>query len=417
MLSFEQLRKSKINKITMSQEIGEAFIRLALALDQHLPGYIDSYSGPPDWQTQAKAAGPRPLAELAQITSTLATQISQDSTLNVQRKDYLARHVSAMQTSIRLLQGERLSLADEVEQLYDVRPTFVSESIFEEAHRVLDELLPAGDSLGERMTARNQALEISVEQAKQVIPSICEHFRQRSRANFPLPKDEAMELVFVKNQPWGAYNWFLGNGRSRIDINTDLPLRANVLADLLAHEAYPGHHTELSIKEQKLVREAGRQEHRLALINAPSCVVSEGIATCALSIVLPEAEWATWHAEEIFPRVGLAHLNAEREHRIDQAQQKLGGINGNAAFLLHDQKASVEAVSNYLMRYQLTTAAKARKTVEFLSNPLYRSYTFTYSCGKQMLQDLFAAKDNTHHWFNRLLCEAVTPSQIRDWMK
>lgn len=401
----------------MSQEIGEAFIRLALALDQHLPGYIDSYSGPPDWQAQAKAHGPQPLAELAQATSTLASQIAHDNTLDAQRKDYLARHVAAMQTSIRLLQGERMSLADEVEQLYDVRPAFVNESVFEEAHRVLDALLPAGDSLSARMALRNQALEIAVEQAKQVIPYICEHFRQRSRALFPLPNDESMDLVFVKNQPWGAYNWFLGNGRSRIEMNTDLPLRANVLADLIAHEAYPGHHTELSIKEQKLVREAGRWEHRLALINAPSCVLSEGIATSALSMILPEAEWAPWHAKEIFPRVGLAHLNAEREQRIDQAQQQLGGVNGNAAFLLHDQGASVETVSDYVMRYQLTTAAKSRKTVEFLSNPLYRSYTFTYSCGRQLLKDLFAAKAETQHWFTRLLCEAVTPSQIREWMK
>ena len=48
----------------------------------------------------------------------------------------------------------------------------------------------------------------------------------------------------VQDQPWSGYNWYLGNGRSRVDLNTDLPIYAYLLTDLLTHEGYPGHHTE-----------------------------------------------------------------------------------------------------------------------------------------------------------------------------
>lgn len=48
---------------------------MALALDQHLPGYVDAYFGPPDWREQAKTEGPRPLPELAQQASMLAVAI------------------------------------------------------------------------------------------------------------------------------------------------------------------------------------------------------------------------------------------------------------------------------------------------------------------------------------------------------
>ena len=52
----------------------------------------------------------------------------------------------------------------------------------------------------------------------------------------PSPTDESFDLFPVTNQPWGAYNWYLGGGRSRIDIDTDLPLRITSLAETIAHE-------------------------------------------------------------------------------------------------------------------------------------------------------------------------------------
>lgn len=149
-----------------------------------------------------------------------------------------------------------MALADEVEALYDVRPTWVEEVLFEEAHRLLDDLLPAGDSLRERMALRKGMLEVSVEQVQQLLPLIQQNLHRLSRQHFPLPDDESVEFTFVQNQPWTGYNWYLGSYRSRIEINTDLPLHINDLADLVAHEAYPGHHTELSIKENRLVRQS-----------------------------------------------------------------------------------------------------------------------------------------------------------------
>ena len=39
--------------------ISQRFVRLALALDRHIPGYIDAYFGPPEWKEQSIAHGPR----------------------------------------------------------------------------------------------------------------------------------------------------------------------------------------------------------------------------------------------------------------------------------------------------------------------------------------------------------------------
>jgi hypothetical protein len=58
---------------------------------------------------------------------------------------------------------------------------------------------------------------------------------------------------------------------------------------VVAHEAYPGHHTERVMKEDKLYLGEGRLEHSIALSNTPSALVSEGIATNALQAVASEA--------------------------------------------------------------------------------------------------------------------------------
>ena len=402
--------------IVSADSIAQTYVQLALAVEQHVPGYIDAYYGPPEWQQQAKANGQRPVDELARKAADLAAAIAADTDMGAQRRDFLARQVRAMQTSLRMLQGEQLTLTQEVVALYDITPEWTDEAVFEQAHRVLDELLPPGDALTERMTTRKKATEIPAERVEALFHEIAAELRIRTQARFPLPSDESFELQLVNDQPWSAYNWYLGNCRSRIDINTDLPLYITDAADLMAHEGYPGHHTELSIKESQLMREQGWTEHCLTLINTPSCVVAEGIGTRALAALVPDDELVNWYANELFPRAGFEHLDAQNEHAINIARRKLRGVSGNAAFLLHDQNASKDRVVAYIMRYALIESNKeARKWIDFISNPLFRSYIFTYHYGGEMLDALFAAQDDRARWFTRLLTEPVTPGQIRAW--
>lgn len=395
--------------------IGKEYVRLALAIDQHNPGYIEAYFGPAEWQEQAQTEVPRPLPELARQAAQLAGTIAYADEMDERRREFLTRQVLAMQTSLRLLQGETLALADEVAWLYDVRPAWVEESLFAETYRLLDELLPPGDTLRARVAQRKEGLQLSAAQLSQLIPLIHRRLRQLSRDRFPLPEAESVAFVLVQDQPWMAYNWYQGQGRSQIEINTDASLYITDLVNLVAHEAYPGHHTELAIKDFRLAQQAGRVEHCLTLVSAPSCVVSEGIATCALAAILPDEEWVAWHAAEIFPLAGLAHLDAARELLIEQALEQLNGAYGNAAFLLHEQGATAAQVRDYLQQYGLLTEAEADHLIRFMSSPLDRSYIFTYYWGKKLVEGLLAVKGERPYGYAQLLTEAATPTLIRQW--
>ncbi|HSJ89446.1 MAG TPA: hypothetical protein VK909_19700 [Anaerolineales bacterium] len=397
------------------QDFGEEFVRLALAIDEHMPGYVDAYIGPEEWRVQAKQQGKISLSELSKQTDELATQLSKADGIDAQRKDYLARQLTAMQMTLRLLSGEKVSLADEVQALYDIQPTWKEESNFEEAHKLLDDVLPGNGSLRERMTTWKQSLEISVDKVKVLLPHIINKLRVLTREKFGLPDGEGFNVEFVADQPWSAYNWYLGNSKSRIEINTDMPMRISGLPELIAHEAYPGHHTDFCLKEQKLVKNLKYYEFTVNLLYAPSAVMAEGIATTALRTILTEAELEEWFRQELLPLAGMSHIDPKRIFSISHAREKMDGIGGNAAFMMHDQHKSEEEISKYLQRYNFSSDEEARHTIRFISQPHDHSYIFTYHAGHDLLEELFQHGDR-EHFAKRLMQEPVTPSMVRQWI-
>ena len=94
----------------------------------------------------------------------------------------------------------------------------------------------------------------------------------------------------------------------------------------------------------------------------------------------------------------------------------MDGISGNAAFMLHDQGKSEDEIIQYLQRYNLSSEREAKQTIRFISDPLNRSYTFTYNVGHDLLEELFQGVDRDHY-FKRLIEEPVTPTQVREWIQ
>lgn len=398
----------------MDNPIARDYILLAFAMDRHIPGYIDAYFGPQEVKAEALARDKAPVAALADEAARL-NQAMAGSGFEPQRAEFLLAQVSAMQTTLRLLQGEHLPLAQEVELLYGLAPEWVDESRFEEAHRQLNEMLPPGENLAARMAAFKKATEVSVSAALPLLNEIRLRLRTLARQRFSLPAAEDFELVMVTGKPWSGYNWFLGNAHSRIEINTDLPLRATNFLTLMAHEGYPGHHTELSLKESQLLQEKNWQEHGIALINTPSCSISEGLANCALDTLLSAEEQLAWEAE-LFAQAGL-QLDVAWVRQVRTALKPLARITGNAAFLLYEQGRSQEEVVAYIEKWGLSSPVEARKSVEFVSHPLYRSYIFNYTLGVDLLERLFEVKGNRQTWFTRLLTEPITPRMIVRWIE
>jgi hypothetical protein len=397
-------------------DLSREYISLAFGIERVFPGFVDAYFGPPEVKEMI-FAGDAPeraalLARAQELGEAIATADLLDS-----RRAFLAAQVTAMVTVCRKLAGEDVDYRDEVRSLFDIEPAFTSEAVFDGAIAELDELLPGDGDVRERMIAWRAGYAIDTEAARRMIDLIAAETRRRTLEIVALPESEGFEVTFVQDKPWSGYNWYLGDYRSKIEVNTDLPIHAHELTALIAHEGYPGHHTEHALKEQILYRDHGYGEHAIQLINTPECVISEGIATLAESIVFPEGEGARWQAEHLYPLAGLTG-DPEREARIARARAALRAVSGNAALLLHHEGRSEDEVLAYLMRFALRSETEARQSLRFLANPLWRAYTFTYHVGRELLGRWIEAAPAAERAsrFRLLLVGQVTPSRVRSWI-
>lgn len=386
-------------------QISRRYIELAFDIEGHVEGYVDAYFGPPELRERPSV---RPPADIAAELAALRAEVAA-SDYPASRRGYLDVQLRAMETTARRLAGEELAYRDEVRACFDIEPVYTPEEVFERSNAELEELLPGDGPLPERMVAWRDRFIVSPETARQMIERIADEARRRSAKIVDLPEGDAVEFSLVNDKPWSGYNWYLGGMRSLVEINTDLPIRANALLDLVCHEAYPGHHAEHALKEARLYRERGWGEQAIQLINTPECVVSEGIATLAADQIFGEDAYE-WAAEQLYPLAGIAG-DPERERGIAQAQWNLRALSGNAAIMLHERGADPEDVVAYIMRYGLRTEREARQSLRFISTPLWRTYIFTYFIGRDLLGRWLAQGDRTAR-FRQLLTEQVYPSMF-----
>ena len=103
---------------------------------------------------------------------------------------------------------------------------------------------------------------------------------------FGLPEGERVRFEIVNDKPWSGFNYYEGGLSSLVAINTDLPVLSPSIGHLVAHEAYPGHHTEHCLKEVGLVRQQHHDEESIFLVGAPQCLMAEGLADLGLEVLL-----------------------------------------------------------------------------------------------------------------------------------
>jgi hypothetical protein len=391
---------------------GREYARLSFGIERHVPGFIDAYLGPDDVRTAIDPEStPVPAALVTAAQELLARIPLLDATES--RKGYLTKQVEAMLTTARRVAGEELPYREEVRLLFDIEPKATPEGIYDAAISDLDTLIPGDGPIAERMVTWRQSYAIPPETARRLVDVILPELRARTQEFVHLPDDESIEIRMVQDQPWSGY-WYLGNGRSRVDLNTDLPIYAYRLTDLLAHEGYPGHHTEHALKE-RLYTEHGLGEHALQLINTPECLISEGIATVAERMLFTPHELVRFRRERVYPAAGITG-DPEREVAIGAAQRILRSVPGNAALLLHEEGRDPQDVLAYLQRYGLVAEAEARQRLRFIADPLWRAYIFTYHVGYELISGwLDQAPTERHGRFRTLLTEQVYPSQIAAW--
>jgi hypothetical protein len=392
-------------------DVVERYIELGLRLGRHVDGFVDAYYGPPELSARVGAEPLHPPAELAADAGRLVADLDAGDgagDVDAGRRRWIRAQALGLRTSARTLDGAPIGYLDEVESCYGARPALVADDEFAAGHRRLDEVLPAdgGAPLHERYIAWREAHAVPPEKLEPAIRSLADDLRERTRTLFGLPDGERVEWIFETDKPWSGFNYYEGGLRSRVAINLDLPVLSLSLGHLVAHEAYPGHHTEHTRKEVGLVRQRRWLEETIFLVGTPQCTMAEGLADLGVEVVLgrrPEPAVA----EHLRP-LGVRY-DAEVAAAVAEAAESLSWVRSNAAIHLHDRGMPVDDVVAYLERWALLPRNRATKAVSFLTDPTWRAYSHCYTEGLRLCRDYV---DGDAARFERLVTDQLLPADL-----
>jgi hypothetical protein len=392
------------------------YLLLGLRFDRIESGYVDAFTGDPALrQTVLAEPAPDPadLVRQARRLSAALPDVPYRNGFDQQRAEYVGAHLRALECAGRKFAGEDIGFVDEVHAYFDVRISKGDPETYRQAHARLDELLGGEGPLTDRMEAHRTAEEIPPGRLAECIEAFSSALRDRVRADYPLPDAETVEYQVVTDKPWSGFNYYLGDYRSTVAVNADLKQLMSNLPRLVAHESYPGHHTEHCRKEAGLVNRKGQTEQTIFLVNTPQCLMAEGLADLALYAAIGPG-WGRW-AAEIYADLGL-RFDDQRAEAVSEASAALAGVRQDAALMLHDEHRDADEVADFLRRWLLVNDVRARQMLRFLSSPLWRAYTSTYVEGYRLLRgwlDDRPAETSLVERFGRLLDEPLIPSTIQ----
>jgi hypothetical protein len=294
-----------------------------------------------------------------------------------------------------------------VRRCYEVEAEWYPEDEFERAHVALEEALPGDGDLASRFASWFREVAIPPEKLGGLLAAVTEDFRQRTRELVGLPDGEQTELRLVTGKRWGGYCECVGGLRSVVHVNVDIPVAASDLAYFVAHEVYPGHHTEHAWKEALLVRDRGEVDTAIVLASGSEGVVAEGLAELAPEILLgDEAHEVT---NDHLRRFGLGY-DPEVGKRVQAVRRAGIDVAANLALLLHERRASEEELKAYSRRWTLQPEERVERQVHFVSTQPFRGYVVCYPAGLRLARGFV---DGDPDRFKRLLTEQLVPADLR----
>lgn len=368
--------------------VAERYVRLVLAVGQLDPDYVDAYYGPPAWKAEA-AATEVEATSLADNATALLAELGTppaaraDAPLELRHR-YLWHQLSAVIARVRMLRGERLSFDAESMALYDAVAPTSPERHFRDLARELEDKLPGAGPLSERYQRFREGFVIPKDRVDRVFQAALSAARARTLLHLELPERESFRVEYVTGQPWSGYNWYQGEFRSLIQVNTDLPIFVDRAIDLACHEGYPGHHVYNVLLEGALMRGRGWMEFSVYPLFSPQSLVAEGTANFGIDVAFPRAERLDFERETVFPLAGLDGARVASYYDVLGLVERLSYAGNEAARQYIDGQLDRAGAERWLVEFALSSPEQAAQRVRFFDR--YRSYVINYNYGRDLVR-------------------------------
>ena len=392
-----------------------AYVTLGLRLGRVVPGLVDAHVGDPALARRVDAE-PRPdPGTLRRDAAALRRRLAQARSLPPSRAEYLDAQLAACEVIAARAAGERIGVVEEIRDCLGVGVAPGAPEDYRAAHTRLADVLGSDlRRLPGALAAFRERDRVAPEHLRPGVAAMTAALRERTRETVGLPPGEGVDLEIVTGVPWAGFARRVARARSGVQISREAGHRRAHLPLLAAHEAYPGHHTEMTRIE---LADAPAPERTLFLARTPQSLVAEGAAECGLEAVVGPG-WGAWAAGHL-AAAGVPTTAAEGElgEAVEDAMVPLAAVRQDAALLLHGGRASdrTEQARAHLRRWLLIDDARADRMLEFLAHPRWRIHTTTYVEGARLVRSWLAARpggEPAGSRFAQLLDAPWTPARL-----
>ena len=405
--------------------IAEDYVKLVLNIGQYDADFVDAYYGPEDWRSGLKTDltfDSTAYKELSTQTDELLNELEslgeyKADELETLRFRYLYKQLLACKTKIFMLNGVLLPFDEETKALYDASAPVHNDEFFQSAIAELDKILPGKGDVAKRLNDFKMKFVVPTDKLKDVFNAAIKECITRTLEHIKLPEQESFKVEYVKDKPWGAYNWYKGNFYSVIEVNTDLPIFIDRAVDLAAHEGYPGHHVYNVLLESNLAKKRNWPEFKVYALFSPQSLIAEGTANYGIPMAFPGDERIKFEKEVLFPLAGLNPEEADLFYKVLDLQKNFSYSGNEAARNFLDGKWTREQTVEWLMKNALRTKDSADKYVSFIEK--YRSYVINYNLGMDIVKDYIERNGGTENntakrWelFEHLLSTPQSPGGL-----
>ena len=315
--------------------------------------------------------------------------------------EYINGMVKGFKSYNRYLQGDEISYKQLQNDIHQLPTDLITDNKIEVLkEKVNSKLTNLGynGSLKEKATKWLSDTKIPPEQVIQTAERFIKIAKEGTiNRIISLPLEDGIDYVKpITGVFWSGLSVYTGQGRGNITFNIERNWTEPIFAQVLTHEAYPGHQTfycrwDHLYKTGKLPIEASYY-----LINSPSNALFEGAPETGLHFLGWDNE------DELSPE-----MPAETKKRYSLARDFLDlqrMAQTNACYLVNIHGVEKNEALKYLIDVGLFNELEANNTYRYFTHPIQKHYYPTYYHGRWIVGKSYdlVSKDKRQEYFNIL---------------
>jgi hypothetical protein len=399
--------------------VAERYVRLQLAIGVHDPDHVGWYYGAPQWREQAaaKRLSVRDLKSVADavLADVRAIDVAGRDQLTQRRLRFMIAHLEAARFRLDQLDGVKAAFDEEARRLFGITPKLQPLASYDAVLARIDALVPGEGPLSQRVETFRNRFAVPNDKVAAVMQAAIEECRRRTRAHIELLAADAFSLELLRNTGWSGNNVYHGGARGTIQFNMDFPMLMDRVVELACHESYPGHHTHVSLLDERLARRRGWIEYTVFPLYGPIGFIAEGEASHAYAVAFAPDELAQFESSVLYPLAGLDPADAPKLRALHAQLNQLPGARLTIGRDFLDGAIDRDEAVRLLQRYQLVSQPFAEKILAFVTQ--VRSYIINYGLGEIAVRDHVqgAGDDAASRWraMQALISEPTLPADLR----